>query len=98
MVDNAYNITRQIRQIIFGTNPSKRDTLLQDAATRDLERLQISNFSEIVKFSQAYITLATKSRKAFSNNDLTKRWFRKLPKPLFAFPFSELNAFKMLNN
>ena len=82
MADNPYNVTGQIRQIILGTNPSRGDTLLQDAAARDLERLQISNFSEIVKFSQSYITLAAKTRRAFSNNELSKRWFSKLLKPL----------------
>ncbi|KAH7691730.1 Zinc finger CCHC-type protein [Dioscorea alata] len=82
MADNPYNVTGQIRLIILGTNPSRGDTLLQDMATRDLERIQINNFVEIVQFSQAYITLAAKTGRAFTNNELTKKWFNKLPKPL----------------
>ena len=82
MADNAYNIRGQIRQIILDANPYGRDTLLQDAIARDLERLRISNFGEIVKFNQTYITLVTKIGKAFSSNDLTKKWFSTLPKLL----------------
>ena len=82
MVGNPYNVIGQVRQIILGKNPSREDTLLQDAAARDFERLQISNFSEIIKFSQTYITLAAKTGRAFSNDELTQRWFSKLPKPL----------------
>ena len=82
MADNDYNITWQIRQIILGTNSSWGDSLLQDVGARELERQRISNFSEIVKFSQAYRTLAVKTEKAFSNNELTKGWFSKLPEPL----------------
>lgn len=82
MIDNPYNVTGQIKQIILGTNPSEGDTLLQDAIAGDLDRLQISNFNEIVKFSQAYIKLVAKIGKAFSSNELTKQWFSKLPKPL----------------
>ena len=82
IADNDYNIIWQIRQIIFGTNPARGDIVLQDAGARDLERLQVSNFNQIVKFSQACITLAATTEKAFSNNELTKKWFSKLPKPL----------------
>lgn len=82
MVDNWYNITSQIRQIILGTNASRGDTFLKDLASWDLDRLQISSFNEIVKFSQAYLTLSTKIGKTFSNNKLTKRWLNKLPRLL----------------
>ena len=51
MADYPYNVTRRVRQITLGTNLSRIDTLLQDVAARDQERLQIINFSEIVKFS-----------------------------------------------
>lgn len=73
MVGNAYDATRQVRQIILRTNASIRDTLLQDVATRDLEKLQISNFSEIVKFSQSYHTFEAKTGTSFNNNELNKR-------------------------
>ena len=68
MADNPYNVIGHVRQIILGTNPSREDTLLQDMIARDLERLQINNYSEIIKFSQAYVTLAAKTRKALSTN------------------------------
>lgn len=48
-IDNPYNVIEQVIQIISEKTPSTGDTLLQDATTRDLERLQISNFSEAVK-------------------------------------------------
>lgn len=52
MIDNPYNVTGKVRQIILGTNPFRVDTLLQDTPTKGLERLKKSNFDEIVKFSQ----------------------------------------------
>lgn len=65
MVNKAHKYTKTSSQIILGTNPSMGDTLLQDLIARDLEKIQISYSSEMVKFSQAYITLAAKTSRAF---------------------------------
>ena len=65
MADNPYNITIQVRQIILGTDLSRGDTLLQDIAARDLERLHLDSFNDIIKFSQSYITLAANTRRTF---------------------------------
>ena len=55
MVDNVYNVTGQVRQIIQEEIHYYR--MLQKEI---LKRLQINNFIEIVKFNQAYITLGLK--------------------------------------
>ena len=66
IADNPYNITIQVRQIILGTDPSRKDTLLQDIAARDLERLHLDNFNDIIKFSQSYITVAANKGRLLS--------------------------------
>ena len=62
----------------MGTDPSKGDTLLQDIAARELERLHLDSFNDIIKFNQNYITLAANTRKAFSESELAKIWYSKL--------------------
>ena len=82
MIDNPYNITTQVRQIILRTDPSRGDTLLQDIDARDLERLHLDSFNDIIKFIQNYITVAANTRRAILGPELTKKWFCKLIKPL----------------
>ena len=82
MADNPCNITTQIKQIMLGIDPSTGDTFLQHIAARGLEKLHLDRFNDIIKFSQSYITLIASTGKAFSEPELTKKWFSKLIKPL----------------
>ena len=79
MVDNAYNVTTQVRQIILGIDPFRADTLIQDTTMKDLD---LDSFNDIIKFSQSYNTLAANTGRAFTGPELTKKWFSKLIKPL----------------
>ena len=82
MADNAYNVTTQVRQIILETDLSIRDTLVQDNAAWDLERLHLESVNDIVKFRQSYITLAANTGRASLGPELIKKWFSKLIKSL----------------
>ena len=64
MADNPYNLTTQIRQIILGTHLFRGDLLLQDIATRYLERLHLNSFNNIMKFNQSYITLVANTARS----------------------------------
>ena len=82
MFDTPYNGTAQVRQIVFGTDCSKGNTLIQDQEARDLERPQLYSFNDIVKFCQSYITLAANKGSAFLGPELSKKWYSKQIKPL----------------
>lgn len=80
--ENIYNVTTQVKIVMIGTDPSKDKNAIQFQAAKDLERLTIDSMNDIVKFSQLYYNLAANTIRVYKDDELTNKYFAKLPKPI----------------
>lgn len=79
--DETHNITSQIRQIIFGHDEYRGQTVAQNQALLQLERLSINNMKDYLHFARQYLHLASQTGAAFLSTELSDKFFRKLPEP-----------------
>nr|WIA47479.1 P3b, polyprotein [Andraeanum bacilliform virus] len=73
------NVISQIRRIFFLDDAFQGTTRVQEAAYRDLEKLQCQNISGILKYLDDFKNLAAESGRLFVSPELSEKLWSKMP-------------------
>ena len=87
---NPNNFANIISNIIIAEDPELGYTSLQNERLREIEKLTLTSWNGIKKFSQHYLYNATTAKQGY-NKGVGERYFNKLPDPLGSMIFEEYN-------
>ena len=79
ITDDPQNVISQIRRVMLLEDPYQGTTDEQDRAYHDLERLSCNNVRDLFSYMNDYKVLAAKSGRMYVNEELSAKFFRKMP-------------------
>ena len=79
IADDPQNVISQIRRVMLLEDPYQGTTDEQDRAYHDLERLSCNNVRDLFSYMNDYKVLAAKFGRMYVNEELSAKFFRKMP-------------------